>query len=114
MEISRKKAKQIISATNGLIFGVRFIKKDNSHRQMNCRLGVKAHLKGGKKAYKPSDYGLVGVFDMQKSYSTVNLMTLYKLTFAGLTYDVVTNPNEDRGLVTKRASKPNNRYSYRY
>ena len=109
--ISRSKAKEIIYATGGMIFGVRFIKKNGEHRQMNCRLGVKAHLKGGEKAYKPNDYGLVGVFDMQESYRTVNLMTLYELTFAGVTYKVQSEAT-DGGLVTKKARSPRERYHY--
>lgn len=37
------------AAVGGKFFTVEFIKQDGSLREMNCRLGVKKHLKGGTK-----------------------------------------------------------------
>jgi|APGre2960657373_1045057.scaffolds.fasta_scaffold154199_1 hypothetical protein len=45
------KAAQMIAeaAKSGKFFSVVFIKKDGSIREMNCRMGVEKHLKGGVK-----------------------------------------------------------------
>ena len=45
------KAAQMIqnAGKGGKFFTVSFIKKDGSLREMNCRLGVQKHLKGGVK-----------------------------------------------------------------
>lgn len=65
----------------GKIFTVHFIKKDGTLRKMNARLGVKKHLKGGTKSFNDSDFNYLTVFDLKKkSYRTVNLNTVTKLT----------------------------------
>lgn len=47
------------------IFSVAFVKKtDGTLRHMECRYGVKKHLKGGEAAYDPKDYDLTFVFDI--------------------------------------------------
>ena len=48
-------------------FTVEFTKKDGTHRVMNCRMGVRKHLKGGDLNYNPVEKGLLTVFDMQKN-----------------------------------------------
>jgi len=78
---------KILKATEGKIFSVVFIKKDGSKRKMQCRLGVKKHLRGGERAYVPEDFGLLGVFDMEKKgYRMVNLETLMSFTVDGMKY----------------------------
>lgn len=71
------------------IFTVEFYKKDGTLRKMNCRLGVKAHLKGGEKTWNPEDYNSLTVFDMQsQGYRTINLNTLKSLKLDGVTYEL--------------------------
>lgn len=79
----------ILSAT-GQIFTAEFIKKtDGTVRVMNCRTGVKKHLKGGKLAFNPADYRLLPVYDLKsKGYRFVNLKTLRKISYAGSVYGV--------------------------
>jgi hypothetical protein len=64
---------------NGKMFTVTFIKKDLTTRKMNCRLGVKKHLKGGKLAYNPSDKNLICVYEIGKGYKMINVSTLISL-----------------------------------
>jgi hypothetical protein len=64
------------------IFTVDFIKKDGSLRTMNCRLGVKKHLKGGELKYNPSEKNLLPVFDMIKqSYRMINVSTIKEVRY---------------------------------
>ena len=66
------------------IFTAWFIKKNGDVRKINCRLGVKKHLKGGTKPYKDSDHDLLTVFDMQKgAYRSINLNTLQSIAVNG-------------------------------
>lgn len=57
------------------IFSVTFVKrKDQSIREMNCRLGVKKHLNGGGPVYDAKAYQLLTVFDMQiQEYRSIPL-----------------------------------------
>ena len=88
--ITRDQAKNIIHLTNGKFFNVKFIKKDGSTRIMNCRLGVKKHLKGGELKYNPSDYNLVPVFCFEKkSYRMININTIQELKVSGSVFGVV-------------------------
>lgn len=93
MKISRETAKQLIYDTNrmnnGQIFGVTFIKKDGSIREMQARLGVKKHLKGGVLKFNPADYNLLVAFDMQKAaYRMINIDTLRELRVNKVIYTV--------------------------
>lgn len=74
--------------SNGVIFGVKFIKKDGTLRSMSCRLKVTKYVTGKGMAYKPLLKGLVGVFDMNSSYRMVNLRTLQEVTFNSVRYKV--------------------------
>jgi hypothetical protein len=99
MKISLKDAVKMIKGTNGEIFSCRFIKRsDNSIRDMVCRLRVKKHLNGNGPVYNAADYNLIHVFDMDKvkeigdgprSYRSINLDTIQKITVAGQTYEVL-------------------------
>jgi hypothetical protein len=83
-------AVKLIKSTKGKIFTVSFIKKDGSLRRMNCRLGVKKHLKGGEMAYDPSEYDLLPVFDLQnEAYRMINLETLKEITVDGETFSII-------------------------
>ena len=93
MKISRETAKQLIYDTvkhnNGQIFTVKFIKKDGTIRDMNARLGVTKHLKGGELAFNPADYNLIAAFDMQKkAYRMISIDTLCEIKVDGQTFEV--------------------------
>jgi len=88
--ITIEMAMKLMKSTNGRVFSVEFTKKDGSLREMNCRLGVTKHLKGGELAYDPKEYDLMTVFDMASNgYRMVNLSTLKKVTVDSESYRVV-------------------------
>ena len=70
--ISRADAKTLIQATKGKFLTVTFAKKDGTTRVMNCRLGVKAYLRGGTLPYNPNDFNLIPVWDPQAHRATGN------------------------------------------
>ena len=56
---------------------------------MNCMLGVKKHLKGGKLAFNPLERGYLVVLDTQKkAYRMINLNTISNITSKGVEYYV--------------------------
>lgn len=67
-----------IKSTQGRFFTVTFRKKDGKLRKMNCRLGVKKHLKGsGNKSTTSAYDNYITVFDMVcREYRTINLDTI--------------------------------------
>jgi len=86
-------ATDMLKGSNGKFVTVKFTKKDGTERVMNGRTGVhsakNAPLTGAGMAYKPADYGLMGIFDAQiQQYRMVNLNTLNELTVGGQTYEV--------------------------
>lgn len=92
--ITSKKAVELIKATDGKIFKVTFRKKDGTFRRMNCRLGVQKDLTGKGMAYKPEDYNLMTVYDMEKEgYRMINLNTLLYVTVGGVKYQVEDKKN---------------------
>lgn len=89
--ISRARASDYLrNETGGLIFSVYFRKRtDGKMREMNCRVGVKAQLRGGKLPYPPKSHGLLPVFDLQvKDYRMVNLTDLVSFNIHGETFVV--------------------------
>lgn len=89
--ISEIEAKELIMSTKGSIFGVQFVKKDKSLRDMTCRLGVKKHLKGGVNTCAGyTQY--VNVFEMtgagEVKYRNVNVKTLLTVKVAGQVFVV--------------------------
>lgn len=65
-----------IKSTQGRFFTVTFRKQNGQLRKMNCRLGVKKHLKGGKSTTAGYD-NYITVFDMvSHQYRTINLDTI--------------------------------------
>jgi len=71
----------------GKFFTVHFRKKDNSIRVMNCRGGVKRHLRGGQRAWDPEPKGMVFVWDTEsKGYRTLNATTATFAAIDGETY----------------------------
>ena len=66
--INTDKAKELINLSKGRIFSAVFIKKDNTHRLINARLGKQYKSKTGKEAhYKPKEYNLLPVYEQRKS-----------------------------------------------
>ena len=76
--------------TRGQFFSVYFEKKDGTMRQMNCRRGVTAHLRGGKLGYEPANHNLLTVFDVQAcGYRSIPTdHRLISFNYAGTTYVV--------------------------
>jgi len=84
-EAKRKMIKEMIftGCPNGQTFTATFTKKDGTIRDMNCRLGVTKHLKGGESTTAHKE-NLMTVFDMQtKEYRCINLDTVQRLRIAG-------------------------------
>ncbi len=89
--INENQAKELIAKTGGSIFSTQFIKKDNTIRDMTCRLNVKKYLKGGKNTC--SEYPqYVTVFEMKGEakpcYRNINIETMLTLKIAGQVYVV--------------------------
>ena len=90
MLITEKQAKEMIYATGGKIFGVTFVKKDKSLREMQCRLHVKKHLVH-KDDPRPSTTAhidkYITVFEMcgedAPKYRNINLETMINLNING-------------------------------
>lgn len=69
---------------DGLIFSVKFIKRDGSVREMQARLGVTSRLKGGQKAYDDSEKNILTVFDMNKEgYRAIKIETIIEIKAHG-------------------------------
>ena len=88
--INKDKAKELINQSNGRIFSAVFVKKDNTHRLINARLGKRYKSKTGKAApYKPSNYNLLPVYDMRiKAFRMINFNTLLTLTLNKTNYKI--------------------------
>lgn len=89
--VTAETAKEMVEGvSDGKVFTVTFVKRSNGEtRVMNCRKGVKKHLKGGVKAYDPKQKGLVCVFDMQKqAYRSIALESIRKVAMEGEVYEV--------------------------
>ena len=88
-KIARKNILNLLLENKGHVFSVVFLKKDGSIRKMQCRFGVKKHLKGGKLAFNPLERNLLVVFDMQKeAYRMINLETISNINMKGVEYNV--------------------------
>lgn len=72
----------------GHIFTVTFIKRSTGEeRVMNCRKGVKKHLRGGPAAYNPDEHALIWCFDVQKQeYRSISIEGILSLKMDGVTY----------------------------
>tara|TARA_R110001606_G_scaffold387079_1_gene551479 strand:+ start:45 stop:353 length:309 start_codon:yes stop_codon:yes gene_type:complete len=65
----------------GKFFTIKFVKKNGELRELNGRLGVKKHLKGGSLGYDPKTFNYIIVFDVvNEGYRTVNVDTVIELT----------------------------------
>jgi len=76
---------KFLEATNdGRIFSATFVKKDGTIRTINCRRKVTKGVTGKGLAFKPSDKGLMVVFDMvNDGFRMINLNTLIEAKVNG-------------------------------
>jgi hypothetical protein len=76
--------------SSGRVFGVTFIKRTTGEvRDMNCRGGVRKHLRGGELAYDPKAKRLITVFDMAKGdYRMINCDSIIRIAVDGTTFRV--------------------------
>ena len=88
--ITRTKAKELISQSNGRIFSAVFIKKDLTQRLINARLGKRYKSKTGKAApYNAKEFDLLPVYDMKiKQFRMLNFDTLLSLSINKNIYHV--------------------------
>ena len=76
---------------DGKFFTVVFTKRTTGElRTMNCRLGVKKHLKGGQKAFNDTEKQILTVWDAQKkAYRSIPLENVNRITVNKNTYNVI-------------------------
>ncbi len=68
----------------GKAFTVKFKKKNGEIREINCRLRVKKHLRGGELPYDPKEVGTKVVFDLQKKdYRSFSLDSVVEIRGGG-------------------------------
>lgn len=80
---------QIIDSVgkNGQAFSVKFKKKNGEIREINCRLKVKKHLRGGQLPYDPKEVGTKIVFDLQKKdYRSFSLDSILEIRGGGAVF----------------------------
>ncbi len=88
-------SKVLSSCVQGKIFTAKFVKKDGEFRTINCRLGVKKHLKGGRN-YNVDDANIT-VFDLKnKGYRNIPVQRLVELNCGNLS---IRNWNESTSSV---------------
>ena len=88
MEISRSEVKKMLKESEGKFFGVTFVKKDNSLRKLNGRIGVHINLKGKDSTTKHID-NYVTVYDIKsRGYRTVNIDTVVGVRINKMEYTV--------------------------
>ena len=79
----------VLSLVNdGKFFGVEFIKRTTGElRQMQARIGVTKHLKGGAKKFDDASKNLLTVFSMDANgYRSIPIDAIQSLTVKGITY----------------------------
>ena len=85
--MNKRKVEKLLKANAGRIFGVTFVKKDGSTRNMTCRGGVRKYVKGVGMSYNPKAYDLRVVFDLDKmQYRMVPINRVLALRIQGKTY----------------------------
>jgi hypothetical protein len=89
--ITMQEAADLLTATEGRIFSVRFAKRTTGEeRVMTARTGVKKHLRGGSPAYSFAAHSLLSVYDLgAKGYRSIPLDGIISLREGGEEYVVV-------------------------
>jgi hypothetical protein len=98
---------KFIEESNGRIFSIQFMKRGSFElREMTCRTGVTKHLKGGERAYDPTEHHLVYVFDMAaKGYRCFPLEGLKAIKIDGKWESVVTPDVKHQQLIDDAMDK---------
>ena len=88
--VTREKLDKLLKDQDGKFFTVVFRKLDYSLRQLNGRLGVKKHLKGGANRVTRYDNPYITVFECSGlTYRTVNLHTIKQVRANNTVYKVL-------------------------
>ena len=89
--MTSKHAADLILASEGKFLTVEFVKRTSGEiRKMNCRLGVKVHLKGGEKSFDDKTKHLITVYDIGVAgYRSIPIEGIRKVSIGGETYNVV-------------------------
>ena len=77
------------AVSDGSLFSVTFVKRTTGEtREMLCRTGVKAHLKGGVKKFDDKEKQLLTVYDVQKNgYRSIPLDAIIRVKIHGRVYE---------------------------
>jgi hypothetical protein len=87
--IKRSKVEAFLKSLNGDMFGIDYIKQDETPRSLTGRLDV-APLKGGKNKVEALDRSYLTVFDVEaRGFRTVNLDTATRIRAQGKVFDIV-------------------------
>lgn len=87
--IKRSKVEAFLRDLKGEMFGIDYVKQDETVRSLTGRLDV-APLKGGKNKVEANDRPYLTVFDVEiRDYRTVNLDTATRIRVNGKVYDIV-------------------------
>ncbi len=86
--IKREQVKEILKSAGSTIFGCSFIKRSTGEvRDINCRMGVVKHLRGGKPAYSFAEKNLLPVYDVvNKGYRVIALEGVLEIRLGGNIY----------------------------
>ena len=86
MEFTRDAVLSLVD--NGKFFGVEFVKRTTGElRQMQARIGVTKHLKGGAKKFDDASKNLLTVFSMDANgYRSIPIDAIQSLKVKGITY----------------------------
>lgn len=88
-EYTKQDLVKAILNSAGNFFTVTFEKKNGELRELNGRLGVKKHLRGGVLGYNPAEHKLISVFDIQKgAYRMINIDGLKKVSVNKKVYEI--------------------------
>lgn len=83
MNSTSRQMASLIDNSNGTFFSVKFVKKDNTVREMTARLGVTKYLKGGKKTVSEDQY--ITVYEpMTASYKNINRDSILSVRAMGV------------------------------
>jgi hypothetical protein len=77
------------AVSDGSLFSIEFVKRTTGEtREMLCRTGVKAHLKGGVKKFDDREKNLLTVYDVQKNgYRSIPLDAIIRVKIHGKVYE---------------------------
>lgn len=90
LPITPADAAKLLVNSDGKFFTAKFIKRTTGEaRTMNCRTGVKKHLKGGAAAYNFSEKSLLSVWESASGeYRSIPLDRLLEVTLDDVLYVV--------------------------